>query len=288
MLKILLIFAVFCSGVFSQNISKNESLKLKNTAKNDEILKIGNGEAYILVRKNENAQDLSINQKPAKWVNHPSLKDHKLAIISAPYKAKRDIFIKNGDEIINLKLQKLPYKKEILKVAPQKINPPKSAYARIKKEFNEIKKIHASFTPNLLINGPFILPLHSKITSAYGTARVYNNELKSFHSGADFKTPTPQQISASNAGIVKIAKDLYYCGKSVIIDHGAGIYTQYCHLSKIFVKNGERVKKAQIIALSGASGRVSGPHLHFSVFANQTRIDPIKFIRNFNKIVFNK
>ncbi len=71
MLKILLIFAVFCSGVFSQNISKNESLKLKNTAKNDEILKIGNGEAYILVRKNENAQDLSINQKPAKWVKHP-------------------------------------------------------------------------------------------------------------------------------------------------------------------------------------------------------------------------
>lgn len=284
MLKILLVFAVIFSGVFGKNISENENLKEKN----QNIIKLSNAHAYILVRSDENAQNLTINKKPAKWVTHPNLKNHKLAIISASYKAKHDIIIKNGDEKITLKILKFPYKKEILQVAPEKINPPKSTQNRIKAEIKEIKKIYDEFRPKLLIDGPFIQPLNSKITSAYGTARVYNNELKSFHSGTDFRARSGTKIQASNAGIVKIAKDLYYCGKSVIIDHGAGIYTQYCHLSKIFVKNGERVKKAQIIALSGASGRVSGPHLHFSVFANQTLIDPIKFIRNFNKSVFNK
>jgi len=196
--------------------------------------------------------------------------------------------VKKGDEKITLKILKFPYKKEILQVAPEKINPPKSAQNRIKAEIKEIKKIYDDFEPKLLIDGPFIQPLNSKITSAYGTARIYNNELKSFHSGTDFRARSGTKIQASNAGIVRIAKDLYYCGNGVIIDHGAGIYTQYCHLSKILVKNGEHIKKGQIIALSGASGRVNGPHLHFGVFANGAYIDPLRFIKNFNKTIFDK
>lgn len=286
MLKILLVFAVIFSGVFGENISKSENLK--ENIKNQNIIKLNNAHAYILVRSDENAQNLTINKKPAKWVTHPNLKNHKLAIISASYKAKHDIIIKNGDEKITLKILKFPYKKEILQVAPEKINPPKSAQNRIKAEIKEIKKIYDDFEPKLLIDGPFIQPLNSKITSAYGTARVYNNELKSFHSGTDFRARSGAKIQASNAGIVRIAKDLYYCGKGVIIDHGAGIYTQYCHLNKILVKNGEHIKKGQIIALSGASGRVNGPHLHFGVFANGAYIDPLRFIKNFNKTIFDK
>ncbi|HEF3953264.1 TPA: M23 family metallopeptidase, partial [Campylobacter jejuni] len=102
--------------------------------------------------------------------------------------------------------------------------------------------------------------------------------------GTDFRAATGTPIYAANSGIVKIAKDRYFAGNSVVIDHGFGIYSQYYHLSKIDVKVGQKIKKGELIGLSGASGRVSGPHLHFGILAGGKQVDPLDFVSKFNAI----
>ena len=150
---------------------------------------------------------------------------------------------------------------------------------------SDLSKIYATATPNLKFDSKFIPPMSSVITSPFGSARVFNGTLKSYHSGTDFRAATGSVVIASNDGIVVIAKDRYYAGGSVIIDHGEGIYTQYYHLSAIKVKVGQSVKKGEIIGLSGASGRVSGPHLHFGVIVHGVQVNPLNFIKKINEVL---
>ena len=248
---------------------------------------IGNGQIYILNLPQEKAKNLSQDGKKLRWIDNPNQKGYKFAIISAKYAQEGKIIVHNGDEKIVLDIEKQPYKKEQISVDKSKVNPPKNVLERIKREKDEANKIYATFTPEFFISKPFITPLKSKITSPYGGARMFNGTLKSFHGGTDFRAAVGVKIPASNDGIVRIAKDRYYAGGSVVIDHGNGIYTQYYHLSKILVKNGDKVKRGEIVGLSGASGRVSGPHLHFGIFANGAQVDPMHFISYFNQKIFN-
>ncbi|MFR8441736.1 MAG: M23 family metallopeptidase, partial [Campylobacter sp.] len=132
------------------------------------------------------------------------------------------------------------------------------------------------------------LPLNSKITSAFGNARTFNGELKSYHSGTDYRAAVGTGVRAANDGVVVIAKDRYYAGGSVVIDHGGGIYSQYYHLSEIKVALGDHVHKGDEIALSGESGRVSGPHLHFGIAINGVSVNPLSFVAKFNEVVFGE
>ena len=134
------------------------------------------------------------------------------------------------------------YPKEILKVAKNKVTPPKEVLARIQKELDEANAVYATYTDEALFDGKFILPLDSVITSKFGTARIFNNTLASYHSGTDFRAAVGTPIIAANDGIVRIAKDRYYAGDSVVIDHGYKIFSQYYHLSELKVKVGQRVK----------------------------------------------
>lgn len=249
---------------------------------------IGNGQVFVISVPSDEALSLSANDKKIQWIDHPSKKNYKFAIISAKYAQKGTIKIKNGEKITELKIEQMPYKKEQISVDKSKVNPPKTVLARIKKERDEANKIYSTFTPELFINSPFEVPMSSKITSPYGGARMFNGTLKSFHGGTDFRAATGTAIKASNDGIVRIAKDRYYAGGSVVINHGSGIYTQYYHMSKISVKVGQKVKKGELLGLSGATGRVSGPHLHFGVFVGGAQVDPMQFISHFNKNIFGK
>lgn len=117
---------------------------------------------------------------------------------------------------------------------------------------------------------------------------MFNNTLKSYHSGTDFRAAIGTPIKAINDGIVKISKDRFYAGGSVVIDHGAGIYSQYYHLSKMNVKVGDIVKKGDIVGLSGDTGRVSGPHLHFGIMVNNNQVNPLNFIETINYALFGE
>ena len=178
------------------------------------------------------------------------------------------------------------YKKERLRVDPSKAKFSKKALIRIKKEAKEAKKIYNHYTKKLYFNSPFILPLHSKITSAFGNKRVFNGILKSYHSGTDFRAKMGTPIIASNRGKVVLVKNRFFAGNSVVIDHGEGIYSGYYHLSKFAVKLGDIVEKGQVIGYSGATGRVTGPHLHFTFHVGGVCVDPLQFVKLVNENLF--
>ena len=170
------------------------------------------------------------------------------------------------------------YKKEALHVAPGHVKPSQKSLQRIKKEKKEIRHIYASSNKTRLWFGSFNKPLASDITSAFGTQRLFNGQLQSYHRGTDLRAKTGTPVYASNFGIVRLAKNLFYSGNIVIVDHGKGIFTNYAHLSKIQVAAGQHITRGEQIGLSGATGRVSGPHLHWGVKINGAYVDPLQFL----------
>lgn len=145
-------------------------------------------------------------------------------------------------------------------------------------------KVYNSKSEKLYWSEDFIYPMKSKITSSFGTKRVYNGELKSFHSGTDFKAANNTPIIASNSGIVSISQDRFYSGNSIVIDHGHGVYSCYFHLNKMNFKVGDFVKKGEVIGLSGDTGRVTGPHLHYAFRINGTQVNPLQAIEILNNL----
>jgi len=188
------------------------------------------------------------------------------------------------EESLLLKVINGNYAKEEIHVSSAKVNPKsKKVKARISKEYNEAMKIYSTVTPKSYISKPFIHPLDSKITSAFGKARVYNGSLKGYHSGTDFRAPIGTKIIAANDGRVALVKKRFYSGGTILLDHGQGIYTCYFHMSAFNVKEGQIVKKSDVLGLSGESGRVTGPHLHFSARINAVQVDPLQLISLLNK-----
>ncbi len=171
------------------------------------------------------------------------------------------------------------YRTDELKVDPGRVNPNKKNTKRAQKEARRVRRIYADGNIAGLWAGDFQLPLDSKITSSFGNKRLFNGQLKSYHNGSDFRAPTGTPVFAANSGVVKLADNLFYSGKVVIIDHGNLIFTIYAHLSKIDVTSGQQIEKGQQLGLTGASGRVSGPHLHWGVKVHGAAVNPLHFIK---------
>ncbi|MBV8051884.1 MAG: M23 family metallopeptidase [Acidobacteriaceae bacterium] len=113
--------------------------------------------------------------------------------------------------------------------------------------------------------GNFVAPVSATISDVFGTARVFNGETQSMHQGLDYAVPSGTPVKALNRGNVLLARPLFFEGNCIIIDHGQGLLSLYMHLSQLEVKEGEQVTKGQEIALSGGTGRATGPHLHVAV-----------------------
>ncbi len=126
-----------------------------------------------------------------------------------------------------------------------------------------------------LLDGPFMLPRTDVTTSVFGQRRLFNGELRSRHTGLDIDGDTGDPIYAANRGRVALARELFYNGNVVYIDHGMGLYTAYMHLSRFGVTEGEWVEKGQVIGYIGATGRVTGPHLHWGLYVQGTSLDPL-------------
>ncbi len=122
--------------------------------------------------------------------------------------------------------------------------------------------------------GNFLPPVSAPISDVFGTARVFNGNVQSVHQGLDFGVPAGTPVAALNAGTVLLAQMLFFEGNCVVLDHGQGLLTIYMHLSKFDVKEGEHVKRGQQIALSGGTGRATGPHLHVAVRWQGIYLDP--------------
>jgi murein DD-endopeptidase MepM/ murein hydrolase activator NlpD len=147
-------------------------------------------------------------------------------------------------------------------------------------EAQQIKKDYLNrVTPGREWSGPFSAPTESPISDVFGSVRVFNGKTSSPHLGLDFRVPTGTPVMAMNDGTVLLARPLYFEGDFVVIDHGQGLLTLYMHLSEFKVKEGDQVKRGQLIALSGGTGRATGPHLHAAVRWQGTYLDPASLIR---------
>lgn len=165
-----------------------------------------------------------------------------------------------------------------LTVDPAFVNPPASALPRIERETAELNQLWASSEPSRLWEGPFSRPVPDAANSAFGTRTILNGEPRSPHGGADFSSATGTPIKAPNAGRVVVAGDRYFTGNTVMIDHGLTLFSLFAHLSEINVHVGDVVKTDDVIGKVGATGRVTGPHLHWSVRVNGARVDPLSLL----------
>ena len=158
------------------------------------------------------------------------------------------------------------------------ITPPPEFHERIAWEAELLRVIYGMYTPQWLGEGRFIFPAPGNARTNFGQRRLFNNYHRSSHKGVDVASPYGSSIIASNSGRVVLAKDLYYAGKAVIIDHGIGVFSFYCHFSKILVKRGDFVRRGDVIGKVGATGRVTGPHLHWAVSVAGKSVDPFSLL----------
>jgi murein DD-endopeptidase MepM/ murein hydrolase activator NlpD len=156
--------------------------------------------------------------------------------------------------------------------------PPKAVEERIAREAELVAAVYSRITPRWLGRGEFVLPHEGKAFPNFGQRRIYNNKPRSTHGGVDIAAPMGAPIRAANAGKVVLASDLYLSGRTVIIDHGLGVFTSYGHMSKILVKRGADIGKGDILGKAGSTGRSTGPHLHWAVRIYDARVDPFSLL----------
>ena len=166
-----------------------------------------------------------------------------------------------------------------LTVPPEFVEPPPEELTRIKAEVELKAKVFAASAAVPLWSGDFRPPVTAPATSSFGMRRTYNGTLASVHKGMDFRAATGTPVRAGNSGVVVLARPLYYEGNCVVIDHGLGLFTVSMHLSRIDVKEGQQVGKGERVGLSGATGRVTGPHLHWAVRWQDAYLDPAKLLK---------
>ena len=161
-------------------------------------------------------------------------------------------------------------------VPPKTVNPPPAIAERIKREQALVTAARNRDDDRTDFAKPFIWPVKGRISGRFGNGRVYNGQAGAGHSGMDIAVPTGTPVKAPAAGVVAFAApDLYLTGGTVLLDHGFGVSSNFLHLSRIDVKVGDRVEQGQIIGAVGATGRATGPHLHWGMNWLNVRIDPL-------------
>ncbi len=198
------------------------------------------------------------------------------------YKASAILTMADGrverrETVIQVESTKFPTTE--LKVAEQFVQLSPANLARANREAKEIDTIHSRITNEILWEEPFDVPIPGGTGSNFGHRRVFNGEPRAPHSGADLRAKTGTPIHATNRGRVVLAKNLFFTGNTVILDHGLGIYSLYAHLSRIDVKTGAIAARGQRVGLAGATGRVTGPHLHWGIRVQGARVDPFSLVQ---------
>jgi hypothetical protein len=171
------------------------------------------------------------------------------------------------------------YRTAKLTVPPKFVEPDPEEQKQIAASDELKAKVFASSAAVPLWHGSFHTPVRAPPTDSFGTRRMFNGKLASVHKGMDFRAPMGTVVRASNSGVVVLARALYYEGNCVVIDHGLGLYTLSMHFSRIDVHEGQQVSSGDRLGLSGATGRVTGPHLHWAVRWQGAYLDPAKLLR---------
>ena len=174
-----------------------------------------------------------------------------------------------------------------LNVNPSFVNPPLDVLDRIQSEALKIAEIFSNSSAERQWKDGFIVPVEGPSTSSFGRRSVYNGEPRSPHTGTDFRSAHGTPVRAPNTGVVVMTANLYFSGNVIILDHGWGLYSYFAHLSDFNVIEGEIVRPGQIIGKVGSSGRVTGPHLHWTIRLHEARVDPLSLIKLSSNLSFD-
>lgn len=165
-----------------------------------------------------------------------------------------------------------------IRVNPKFVNPPKSALPRIERETKRLNQIFGASAKERYWTAGAARPVEGVAVSGFGVRSVLNGQPRGPHNGLDLAAVTGTPVHAPTAGVVVAAEEFYYSGNTVIVDHGQGLFSTMAHLSVIDVKDGQRVEQGALLGKVGATGRVTGPHLHWAVRLHGARVDPLSLI----------
>ncbi len=166
------------------------------------------------------------------------------------------------------------FREQRMTLPKEQVEPDAAALKRIALEKEKVQTVLAALTPERLWAHAFIVPVEGTASGAFGSKRILNGQPRNQHNGEDIAAPLGTPVKATNDGIVKMVDDHFFSGKGVFLDHGLGLFTMYFHLDTVTVKEGERVKRGDVIGTVGQSGRATGPHLHWGAWLNGSRVNP--------------
>jgi murein DD-endopeptidase MepM/ murein hydrolase activator NlpD len=182
-------------------------------------------------------------------------------------------------EVRRVRVEPVSYPTTRLTVEPRYVELSPGDQARASRESREIAEIYARLTPEAYWSEPFQVPIPgARDGRNFGHRRVFNDQPRAPHSGADLRAAVGTAIHAANRGRVVLARDLFFSGNAVFIDHGLGLYSVYLHLSEILVEPDAMVERGDLIGRAGATGRVTGPHLHWGARVLDARVDPFSLL----------
>lgn len=207
-----------------------------------------------------------------------------IAVVGIPLTVKagtQSLTVKgsSGKYSVNFEVGHKAYREQRITLKNNRqVNPNKSDQTRITKELNEQIAGYKQFSDRIPSNVLFDLPVQGRLSSPFGLRRFFNNQERNPHSGLDLAVPKGTPVKAPADGEIILVGDYFFNGKTIFIDHGQGLISMFCHLSAIDVKVGQQVKRGEVVAKVGATGRATGPHLHWNVSLNNARVDPAIFI----------
>jgi len=179
----------------------------------------------------------------------------------------------------NVLVMKETYPVQHLTLPRDKVDLDEESLVRVKAEQDQVRAVLATATQERLWHGGFIEPVQGTMTGAFGRVRIINGQARSPHNGEDIGAPPGADVVAMNDGVARLTVDHFFSGKGVFLDHGLGFFSMYFHLSEVAVREGDSVKRGQVIGKVGATGRATGPHLHWGVRLNGARVDPYSLLK---------
>lgn len=203
-----------------------------------------------------------------------------IPLTTKPGKHKIQIYQSEGNrDVLEFDVQAKEYATQRLTVKNKRmVNPNKDDMKRIIDNKKEMKKAFSQWTDTEPVTLKFSPPVNGRFSSSFGSRRFFNEQARKPHSGMDIAASKGTQIKAPADGTVITTGDYFFNGNTVFVDHGQGLITLYCHLDSAQVKAGQKIKRGDVLGTVGMTGRVTGPHLHWSVSLNQTMVNPALFL----------
>lgn len=236
------------------------------------VVELGQGEQTPQARY-QGKPVLVVKEDGARWI----------AIVGIPLTVKPgDQYVESGGQRVPFVVAGKHYREQRITLKNQEqVSPSPTNLKRIERELAEQTRAYQQFSPRQPSNLLFDKPVGGPLSSPFGLRRFFNDQERNPHSGLDFAVPAGTPVKAPAAGRVILVGDYFFNGKTVFVDHGQGLISMFCHLSRIDVTVGQELPRGGVLGRVGATGRATGPHLHWNVSLNDARVDPAIFIGAF-------